>query len=45
MSDLFINWRFGVRHLQIRLHSSPYISFDINDYYIKNPPKKWFEIY
>ena len=45
MSNLLLNWRFGIRHLQISLKSSPYISFKVNEYYIENPPKKWFEIY
>lgn len=42
MSNLWINWRFGIRHLQIGRHA-PYISFAVNPYYIENPPKTWFE--
>lgn len=44
MSNLWINWRFGTRHLQIG-PDFPYISFGVNPYHIKNPPKKFFEVY
>lgn len=44
MSNLWINWRFGIRHLQIG-PDAPYISFSVNPYYINSPPDKFFEIY
>lgn len=44
MSSLWLNWRFGVRHLQIG-PDRPYISFRVNYYYIEHPPAKWFERY
>jgi hypothetical protein len=43
MSDLWINWRFGVRHLQIG-PDKPYITFQVNPYHVANPPKTWFEV-
>lgn len=44
MSNLWINWRFGKRHLQIG-PDAPYISFKVNPYRLENPPDKFFEIY
>lgn len=44
MSNLWINWRFGTRHLQIG-PDYPWITVSINPYFIKNPPKVWFERY
>ena len=43
MSNLWINWRFGKRHLQIG-PDAPYISFVINPYWINHKPDTWFEI-
>ena len=43
MSNLWINWRFGIRHLQIG-PDRPFIRFCANPYYLLNPPDKWFEI-
>ncbi len=42
MSNLWINWRFGVRHLQIGPDGW---SFRVNPYYLENPPTRWFEVY
>ena len=42
MNDLWINWRFGTRHLQIGPRG---ISFAVNPYHIDNPPACWFERY
>ena len=42
MSDLWINVRFGVRHLQIKRWFKG-ISFDVN--HQENPPESWFEVY
>ena len=44
MSNLWINWRFGTRHLQIG-RDFPYVSFSINPYWVENKPAKWFEVY
>lgn len=44
MCNLFINWRFGTRHLQIG-PDYPYVSFRVNPYHVENPPEKWFEVY
>lgn len=44
MSNLWINWRFGIRHLQIG-PDAPYISFKVNQYHIENPPETRFERY
>jgi hypothetical protein len=42
MSDLWINWRFGRRHLQIGPRG---VSFTTNDYWTNNKPRRWFELY
>jgi hypothetical protein len=42
MSDLWINWRFGIRHLQI---GPWFIRIDVNPYHIANKPDKYFERY
>lgn len=42
MSNCWINWRFGTRHLQI---GKWFITFEVNHYLVENPPAKWFEIY
>ena len=39
MGNLWINWRFGARHLQIGPQG---ISFRINPYWVKNKPPTWF---
>jgi hypothetical protein len=44
MSDLILNWRFGTRHFQIH-RNRPYVTFDVNPYYVQNPPARWFERY
>ena len=44
MSNLWINWRFGVRHLQIG-PDQPWITFSVNQYHITHKPEKWFKIY
>lgn len=44
MSDTWINWRFGVRHLQIGRWFS-YVSFAVNPHHLMNPPSTWFERY
>jgi len=44
MSNLWINIRIGIRHLQIG-PDRPFISFRVNPYWIENPPTKWIEIY
>lgn len=44
MSNLWLNWRFGARHLQIgRWFES--VSFRVNTYHLTNKPKCWFERY
>lgn len=42
MSNDWVNWRFGIRHLQI---GKWFITFGVNPYHIYNPPEKWFEMY
>ena len=42
MSNLWINWRFGARHLQIGPDG---VTFKINDFWLKNKPPCWFERY
>jgi hypothetical protein len=42
MSNTWINWRFGARHLQI---GPWFVTFAINYYHIENPPERWFERY
>jgi hypothetical protein len=44
MSNLWINWRFGARHLQIG-PDYPWITFGINEFHVINKPTKWFEKY
>ena len=44
MSNLWINWRFGTRHLQIG-RDFPYVSFSVNPYWVEHKPAKWFEVY
>ena len=42
MSDLWINWRFGARHLQIGPRG---VSFRVNGYWLDHKPPTWFERY
>ena len=42
MCDLWINWRFGARHLQIGPRG---ITFQINSYWLHNKPASWFQRY
>ena len=42
MNDLWINWRFGVRHLQIGPRG---VSFRVNGYWLDHKPPTWFERY
>jgi len=42
MSDCFINWRFGTRHLQIGMW---FVRFRYNPYHAEHKPAKWFQIY
>ena len=42
MANYWINWRFGTRHLII---GPDQFSFDINPYWVKHKPSKWFERY
>lgn len=42
MNDTWINWRFGVRHLQI---GKWFVRFDVNMHHVRFKPSKWFEIY
>ena len=42
MSNLWINIRFGARHLQIGPDG---ITFRINQHWLTNKPDKWFEVY
>jgi hypothetical protein len=44
MSDLILNWRFGVWHFQIG-RNAPHIRINKNQYHIDNPPACWFERY
>ena len=44
MSDLFINWRFGVWHLQIG-RNAPHIRLVKNQYWVDNKPSCFFERY
>lgn len=44
MSNLWINWRFGTRHLQIG-PDRPFVTFHVNPYYVQNPPGTWFEMF
>lgn len=43
MSNDWINWRFGIRHLHIGPDYRFFIKVAVNPYYIANPPKTWFE--
>jgi hypothetical protein len=43
MSNLWFNIRFGIRHFQLTNDWS--FSFQVNPYFIENPPDKWIEIY
>jgi len=43
MSDLWINWRFGTRHLQVK-PSWPFVTFRVNPWWVRHPPEKWFEV-
>ena len=45
MSNDWINWRFGCRHLQIGPDQRYWISFNKNPYWIDNKPERWFERY
>ncbi len=42
MSDCWINWRFGTRHLQI---GKWFIRLKVNEYWLTTKPEKWFEVY
>jgi hypothetical protein len=42
MSDCFINWRFGYRHLQI---GKWFVRLVANRHFYENKPEKWFERY
>lgn len=42
MSNLWINIRFGTRHLQVGRDE---FSFRVNSYHVAHPPRKWFEVY
>jgi len=42
MSDTWINWRFGYRHLQI---GPWFIRISKNGYWVRHKPEKWFERY
>ena len=42
MNNLWINWRFGVRHLQIG-PDWPFITFRVNYWHVVHRPAKWFE--
>ncbi len=44
MSNLWINWRFGVRHLQIG-PDWPFVTFRVNPYWVQHKPARWFEVY
>lgn len=44
MSNLYINWRFGARHLQIG-RDRPWVTFSVNPFWVENKPAKWFEVY
>jgi hypothetical protein len=44
MSDLWINWRFGTRHLQVK-PNWPFVTFRVNPWWVSNPPEKWFEVF
>lgn len=44
MSNMIVNIRVGIRHFVIR-RDSPRISFDVNEYWVKNKPTKWVCIY
>lgn len=43
MSNLWFNVRFGTRHFRVSRDWK--ITFDVNPYFIKRPPTKWFEVY
>jgi hypothetical protein len=42
MSDLWLNIRFGARHLQIGPRC---ISFRINGFWMLHEPDRWIEVY
>jgi len=42
MSNLWLNIRFGTRHLKIGPDG---ISFSVNQYHVDNKPEKWLEVY
>lgn len=42
MSNLWVNIRFGCRHLQV---SRDGISFKINLYHLVDKPDEWFKVY
>jgi len=42
MSDLWMNIRFGVRHLQVSRRG---ITFSVNQYHVENKPDRWFQVY
>lgn len=44
MSNLWINWRFGCRHLQIG-PDFPFVRITFNAHHVKNKPKKFFQRY
>lgn len=43
MSNLLFNIRFGTRHFQFSRDWE--LTFKVNDYWIKNPPTRWFDVY
>ena len=42
MSNTWINWRFGTRHLII---GPWFVKVEVNKYYTRTPPEKWFQNY
>lgn len=42
MSDLWVNIRIGVRHLQIGPRG---FSFEVNPYHVQNKPERFFEVF
>ena len=46
MNNLFLNWRFGTRQLQVCLRPGERrITFRVNPYHVSHPPTCWFERY
>ena len=42
MSNLWINIRFGIRHLQIGPDG---VEFEVNPYWLAVEPERWLEVY